>query len=70
MTQVTRKDDREGLESLLRRFNRKVQQSGALSNAKRKQYFEKPLSKTQVREAAIAKKARKDAKMRKIYLGR
>ncbi len=70
MTQVTRKDDREGLESLIRRFNRKVQQSGKLSNAKRKQYFEKPLSKQQLREAALTKKARKDEKMRKIYLGR
>ncbi|MEX0748422.1 MAG: 30S ribosomal protein S21 [Candidatus Saccharimonadales bacterium] len=70
MTQVTRKDDREGLESLIRRFNRKVQQSGTLSNAKRKQRFEKPLSKQQQREAAIAKQARRDEKMRKIYFGR
>ena len=70
MVQVTRKDDREGLENLLRRFNRKVQQSGKLGEAKRRQYFDKPASKQVQREAAIRKKQRKESKMRKIYLGR
>ena len=68
--QVTRKDDNEALENLLRRFNRKVQQSGVLSIARRKQFFEKAPTKRSLREAAIIKRGRKDAKMRKIYLGR
>lgn len=70
MTQVTRKDDNEGLDSLVRRFNRKVQQSGSLAVAKRKQYYEKPMSKKQRREAALAKQARRNTKIRKMYLGR
>jgi small subunit ribosomal protein S21 len=70
MTYVTRKDDKEPLENLIRRFNRKVLQSGVLGQARRKQYHEKPPTKRVVREAAIKKKERREEKMRKIYLGR
>lgn len=70
MTQVTRKDDQENLENLLRRFNRKVQQSGALTIARRRQYYEKPQSRKQRRQAALARQERKKAKIRKTYLGR
>lgn len=70
MTQVTRKDEQEGLESLLRRFNRKVQQSSKLAEARRKQYYEKPPSRKQRRHAALARQERKKAKVRKMYLGR
>jgi ribosomal protein S21 len=68
LLQVTRKDDRESLENLLRRFNKKVQQSGVLGVARRKKYFEKPLSKREQREIAIRKRARKEIKA-KQYLG-
>ena len=68
MLQVVRKDDKESLENLIRRFNKKVQQSGVLGVARRKQYFEKPLSKREAREIAIRKKARKETKAR-MYLG-
>lgn len=68
MLQVVRKDDRESLENLLRRFNKKVQQSGVLGVARRKKYFEKPLSKREQREIAIRKRARKELKA-KQYLG-
>ncbi|HSX48386.1 MAG TPA: 30S ribosomal protein S21 [Candidatus Nanoarchaeia archaeon] len=68
MLQVTRKDDKESLENLIRRFNKKVQQSGVLGVARRKKFFEKPLSKREAREIAIRKKARKDLKARQ-YLG-
>lgn len=70
MTYVTRKDEREALENVLRRFNKKVAQSGVLSNARRRQYYEKPPTKRQLREAALRKKERKEAKMRKIFIGR
>lgn len=62
MLQVTRKDDKESLENLIRRFNKKVQQSGVLGVARRKKQFEKPLSKREQREIAIRKRARKEAK--------
>lgn len=69
MIQVTRKDSKESLENMLRRFNRKVQQSGALAVAKQAQYFEKPVSKTERRKKAIVRRERKAIKMKKIKLG-
>ncbi len=68
MLQVVRKDEKESLENLIRRFNKKVQQSGVLGIARRKKYFEKPLSKREQREIAIRKSARKELKA-KQYLG-
>ncbi|MFI5240490.1 MAG: 30S ribosomal protein S21 [Candidatus Saccharimonadia bacterium] len=68
MLQVVRKDEKESLENLIRRFNKKVQQSGVLGVARRKKYFEKPLSKREQREIAIRKRARKELKA-KQYLG-
>ena len=69
MIQVTRKDQKESTENLLRRFNRKVQQSGVISTAKQNQFFEKPMSKRDRRDKAIIRKARKADKMKKIKLG-
>jgi ribosomal protein S21 len=69
MIQVTRKDSKESLENMLRRFNRKVQQSGVLGVAKAGQYFEKPISKRDRRKKAIIRKARKAVKLKKIKLG-
>lgn len=69
MIQVTRKDSGEANENLIRRFNRKVQQSGVLSRVKSLQYFEKPLSKRERRERAIIRKARKADKLKRIRLG-
>ncbi len=69
MIQVTRKDGKESTENMLRRFNRKVQQSGVISAAKANQFFEKQMSKRDRREKAIIRKARKAEKMKKIKLG-
>ena len=69
MIQVTRKDTKESTENLLRRFNRKVQQSGAISVVKQNQFFQKPLSKTDRRTKAIIRQQRKAIKQRKIKLG-
>ena len=62
MIQVTRKDRQESLENLIRRFNRKVQQSGVIVAAKQNQYFEKPMSKRERREQAIIRNERKNQK--------
>ncbi len=69
MIQVTRKDPNEAPENLIRRFNRKVQQSGVLAIAKGFQYFEKDISKTERRKKAIIRKARKAEKLKRIRLG-
>jgi small subunit ribosomal protein S21 len=70
MIQVTRKDSKESTENLLRRFNRKVQQSGVLAEAKQSQYFEKPMSKLERRQKAIIRRQRKITKVKKLRLGR
>lgn len=69
MIQVTRKDSKESIENLLRRFTRKVQQSGVIMSAKQVQYFEKPISKPERRQKAIVRRERKAEKVKKIKLG-
>lgn len=69
MIQVTRKDGNEANENLIRRFNRKVLQSGVLSTAKALQRFQKPISKVERRKKAIIRKARKSDKLMKTRLG-
>lgn len=70
MIQVTRKDSKESVENLLRRFGRKVQQSGVLAEAKGGQYFEKPMSKRERRAKAIVRRERKLSKAKRMKLGR
>lgn len=69
MIQVTRKDAKESTENLLRRFNRKVQQSGAIAIVKQNQFFQKPISKRERRRKAIIRQERKAIKLKKIKLG-
>jgi ribosomal protein S21 len=69
MIEVTRKDAKESPENLLRRFNRRVQQSGLVIAVKQGQYFEKPMSKRERRNKAIIRTQRKALKLKKIKLG-
>lgn len=55
---------------MLRRFTRKVQQSGVVAAAKQVQYFEKPMTKRERRLKAIARRERKAQKIRKIKLSK
>jgi small subunit ribosomal protein S21 len=56
-----RLDEKESFESLLRRFNRKVQQEGILAEFRRREHFEKPSVTRKKKEAA---KRRKSARNR------
>ncbi|MBI2873410.1 MAG: 30S ribosomal protein S21 [Chloroflexi bacterium] len=49
----------ESFESLLRRFNKKVQQEGILSESRRRQHFEKPSITRKKKEAAKRRKSSK-----------
>ena len=51
MVEVKRKEH-ESFESLLRRFNRKIQQSGVLMRARRIRFFEAPKSRNLQKVAA------------------
>ena len=67
--QVTRKDQKEANENIIRRFNRKVLQSGVLSEAKSSMRFQKPISKTERRKKAIIRNERKAEKLNRMRLG-
>ncbi len=69
MVKVTRKDDKEANENLVRRFNRKVLQSGVIAAKKNSQRVQRKISKTERRKAAIIAKQRREEKTRKIKLG-
>ncbi len=66
---VTRKDQKEANENIIRRFNRKVLQSGVLSEAKASMRFSKPISKSERRKKAIIRNQRKAEKTMKMRLG-
>ena len=56
--------DNDSFESLLKRFNRKVQQEGVLAEVRRREYFEKPSLK---RKRKAAAKRRKTARAYRKY---
>ena len=55
MTEV-KTGDKESFESLLKRFNKRVQQSGILAQVRRREHFEKPSVKRKRKEAASRRK--------------
>lgn len=70
MISVTKKDSRESVENMLRRFNRKVYQSGNINILKQNQYFVKPISKRDRRIKAIIRQERRANKLMRIKLGK
>ena len=55
-------DGNESFESLLRRFNKKVQQEGILSEVRRREHYEKPSVKRKRKEAAKRRKSARRAR--------
>ena len=66
---VTRKDQSEANENIIRRFNRKVLQSGIMPQAKAQMRFAKPISKRERRNKAILREQRKAEKTERMKLG-
>ena len=66
---VTRKDQSEANENIIRRFNRKVLQSGVMATAKEGMRFSKPISKRERRQKAILRDKRKAEKAERMKLG-
>ncbi len=50
--------DNESFESLLKRFSKKVQQAGILSEARRREHYEKPSDKRKRKAAKRRRSAR------------
>ena len=51
-----RAHENESLDSLLRQFNKRVQQDGALAEAQRREHYEKPSTKRKRKEATKRRK--------------
>ncbi|MDI6815125.1 MAG: 30S ribosomal protein S21 [Dehalococcoidales bacterium] len=49
--------DNESFESLLRRFNKRVQQDGILAEVRRREHYEKPSTKRKRKEATKRRKS-------------
>ena len=62
MAEVTAGDD-ESFDSLLKRFNRKVQQDGILAELRRREHYEKPSVKRKRKKAAKKRGAAKSARV-------
>jgi small subunit ribosomal protein S21 len=58
-------NEREEFDSLLRRFNKKVQQSGILSEVRRREHYEKPSVKRKRKEAAKRRKTSRSSRPRR-----
>jgi small subunit ribosomal protein S21 len=54
--------DNENFESALKRFNKKVQQDGILSEARRREHFEKPSIRRKKKEATKRRKTSKSSR--------
>ena len=65
MTEV-KVGDKESFESLLKRFNKRVQQSGILAQVRRREHYEKPSVK---RKRKAAAKRRKTARIARTPSG-
>jgi len=65
---TVRANDGESFDSLLKRFNRKVQQDGVLSEARRRGHFQKPVTRRARKATARRRQANKSARAaRKQY---
>lgn len=69
MVEVKRKDG-ESYESLLRRFTRKVQQSGVLIRARRNRFYDPPKSKIMQRQDAVKRGELREKKEELKKLGK
>jgi len=67
---VTRKDDKESLENMIRRFNRRVQQAGTIAIIRNGRYFSKPETRSARRKSAIIRNERKQQKFQQLRRGR
>ena len=54
--------ENESFESLLKRFNKRVQQDAILSEIRRREYYEKPSVKCKRKEAAKRRKTTRSAR--------
>lgn len=55
---IVRASDGESVESLIRKFNKKVQQEGILTEMRRREFYEKPAESRKKAKQALVRKIR------------
>ena len=55
---IVRASEGESVESLIRKFNKKVQQEGILTELRRREFYEKPAETRKKQKAATERKIR------------
>ncbi|HEX7455925.1 MAG TPA: 30S ribosomal protein S21 [Candidatus Nanoarchaeia archaeon] len=53
---IVRASEGESVESLIRKFNKKVQQEGILTELRRREFYEKPAETRKKQKAAVERK--------------
>lgn len=62
MSTIVTANEGESFEGMLKRFNRKVQQDGVLSEARRRERFQKPQTRQSRKQIAARRSAAKAAR--------
>lgn len=65
-----KKNANESNMNLIRRFSRKVQETGIVQKVKGKRYNERPLSKLKVKQGTLKKLARRKTREKLIKMGK
>lgn len=69
MTIEVKRKEREPVGSLLRRFSRRVQQSGVLLNARKGRFFRKPKTRRQIKASALRREQLRAQRREMIKMG-
>jgi len=64
-----RRKEKEPVGSLLRRFSRRVQQSGVLINARRSRFYQKPKTKRQAKASALRREQLRSQRKEMMKMG-
>ena len=64
-----RRKEKEPVGSLLRRFTRRVQQSGVLLNARRSRFYNKPKTKRQMKMSALRREQLRTQRKEMMKMG-
>ena len=67
---TVRKKERESVQSLLRRFSRRIQQSGVLLRARRGRFYISPLTKSQKKLGALRRQKSQKEREKLYKLGK
>lgn len=67
MATIVTANEGESFDSLLKRFSRKVQQEGILSEARRRGHYQKPITRRARKQVARRRSANKAARATRRY---